>query len=88
MLLLWVEDTEILSPCPMTTLDSNHATHKSKIRPNQKTVQFALMDAPNLALTDNTFDTIVATFVFCSVSDPVKGLKEEFEEKKRDLGLG
>ncbi len=34
------------------------------------------MDVQNLSFEDNTFDTIVATFVFCSVPDPTKGLKE------------
>lgn len=33
-------------------------------------------DAQNLAYHDNFFDTVVATFVFCSVPDPVKGLQE------------
>jgi len=34
------------------------------------------MDVQNLSFEDNTFDTIVATFVFCSVPDPIRGLKE------------
>jgi ubiquinone/menaquinone biosynthesis C-methylase UbiE len=33
-------------------------------------------DAQNLVYPDNFFDTAVATFVFCSVPDPVKGLRE------------
>ena len=33
-------------------------------------------DAQNLSFPDNSFDTVVATFVFCSVPDPVQGLKE------------
>jgi ubiquinone/menaquinone biosynthesis C-methylase UbiE len=33
-------------------------------------------DAENLPYPDNVFDTVVATFVFCSVPDPVKGLRE------------
>ncbi len=31
-------------------------------------------DVQNLSFEDDTFDTVVATFVFCSVPDPVKGL--------------
>ncbi len=39
-------------------------------------VELALMDAERLALADAAFDTVVATFVFCSVADPVAGLRE------------
>ena len=35
-----------------------------------------LMDAQNLGFQDNSFDTVVASLVFCTVPDPVKGLKE------------
>lgn len=34
------------------------------------------MDVQNLTFEDDTFDTTVATFVFCSVPDPKKGLRE------------
>lgn len=34
------------------------------------------MDAQQMDFPDNTFDYVVATCVFCSVPDPVKGLKE------------
>lgn len=34
------------------------------------------MDAQFLDFTDNSFDSAVATFVFCSVPDPVQGLRE------------
>ena len=34
------------------------------------------MDVQNLEFEDNTFDTVVASFVFCSVPDPVHGLME------------
>ena len=33
-------------------------------------------DAQALDFPDNSFDTAVATFVFCSVPDPVRGLRE------------
>lgn len=33
-------------------------------------------DVQALAFPDHSFDTIVATFVFCSVPDPVRGLEE------------
>ncbi|SDD71948.1 class I SAM-dependent methyltransferase [Sporomusa acidovorans] len=34
------------------------------------------MDAQNMSFPDNTFDTVISTCVFCSVPDPVQGLKE------------
>jgi len=34
------------------------------------------MDVQGLEFPDNNFDTVVASFVFCSVPDPVKGLTE------------
>ena len=34
------------------------------------------MDVQDLEFPDNTFDTVVATFVFCSVPDQVLGLRE------------
>src|SRR5699024_12044622 len=34
------------------------------------------MDAEKMDFPDNTFDNVVSTCVFCSVTDPVKGLKE------------
>ncbi|MDA1215268.1 MAG: class I SAM-dependent methyltransferase [Chloroflexi bacterium] len=39
-------------------------------------VDLALMDAQHLDYPDATFDWAVATFVFCSVPDPIKGLRE------------
>ncbi len=34
------------------------------------------MDVQNMSFLDASFDTVVATFVFCSVPDPVQGLQE------------
>jgi ubiquinone/menaquinone biosynthesis C-methylase UbiE len=34
------------------------------------------MNAEELAFPDNSFDTVFASFVFCSVPDPVRGLRE------------
>ena len=39
-------------------------------------VELRLMDAQRLDFPDATFDAAVATFVFCSVPDPVQGLRE------------
>lgn len=39
-------------------------------------VRLLQMDVQNLEYADNTFDAVVATFVFCSVPDPLLGLAE------------
>ena len=39
-------------------------------------VDLRLMDAQRLEFTDGAFDAAVATFVFCSVPDPLLGLRE------------
>ncbi|MGD0274758.1 MAG: methyltransferase domain-containing protein [Syntrophales bacterium] len=41
-------------------------------------------DAQSLKFPDNSFNTVVATFVFCSVPDPIKGLKEIHRVVKPD----
>jgi phosphatidylethanolamine/phosphatidyl-N-methylethanolamine N-methyltransferase len=40
------------------------------------TVGLQVMDAQNLRFPTATFDTVVATFVFCSVPEPIQGLRE------------
>ena len=42
----------------------------------EKPVALLPMDAQALAFPDEAFDAVVATFVFCSVPDPVLGLRE------------
>lgn len=49
---------------------------KAKAKQLDKKVDLRLMDAHKLEFPDETFDTIVTTCVFCSVPDPIKGLKE------------
>lgn len=39
-------------------------------------VELLEMDIQNLSFPDDTFDTVFATFVFCSVPDPIRGLEE------------
>ena len=41
-----------------------------------------LMDAEHLTFPDDAFDEAVATFVFCSVPDPVAGLREALRVTK------
>ena len=49
---------------------------KEKAAAQQVRVDLKQMDVQNLDLADNSFDSVVASFVFCSVPDPVRGLKE------------
>jgi ubiquinone/menaquinone biosynthesis C-methylase UbiE len=50
------------------------ATHK-KCRKNIS-VDLMLLDIQSLCYADNSFDTVIGSFVFCSVPLPLKGLKE------------
>lgn len=49
---------------------------KEKAEKYIKKVVLLQMDAQNMNFTDNTFDTVFTTCVYCSVPDPIKGLKE------------
>lgn len=49
---------------------------KDKAIKQKVKVRLQQMDVQNLEFEDNTFDTVVASFVFCSVPDPVRGLME------------
>jgi len=52
------------------------ARAKKKAAKEKVQVDLQQMDVQNLEFADNTFDTVVASFVFCSVPDPILGLKE------------
>lgn len=52
------------------------ALAKAKQQSKQVSVHLDLMDIERLYYADNSFDTVVATFVFCSVPAPRKGLRE------------
>ncbi len=49
--------------------------HERAVKDNVNVDQ-ALMDAQKLAFPDDTFDSVLATYVFCSVPDPIAGLRE------------
>jgi phosphatidylethanolamine/phosphatidyl-N-methylethanolamine N-methyltransferase len=49
---------------------------KRKVEASGVEVDLVEMDVQNLAFPDHSFDTVLATFVFCSVPDPVQGLRE------------
>ncbi len=48
----------------------------AKARRRNMNVSLNMMDAESLCYGDNCFDTVVASFVFCSVPHPHKGLRE------------
>ena len=50
-------------------------------------VDLVLADAQRLPFRDGVFDAAAATFVFCSVPDPVQGLREVRRVVRRDGGL-
>ncbi|WP_034552064.1 class I SAM-dependent methyltransferase [Carnobacterium funditum] len=71
-LVLYPEDLEI------TGIDFSEkmlekAIQKTKGKENIRLIE---MDAQDMSFADDTFDTVVTSCVFCSVPDPVKGLKE------------
>ncbi len=49
---------------------------REKAKKQKVKVGLQQTDVQNMSFEDNTFDTVVATFVFCSVPDPIKGLQE------------
>ncbi|MFG6114668.1 class I SAM-dependent methyltransferase [Halobacillus sp. MO56] len=49
---------------------------RNKARKLPQSFDLIEMDAQQMEFPDNTFDTVVSTCVFCSVPDPVQGLKE------------
>ena len=55
---------------------------KRKQERKQITVHLDCMDVQTLCYADNSFDTVVASFVFCSVPQPRKGLKELYRVLK------
>lgn len=63
----------------MTAIDiSDRMIAKARARAERKhvAVDLTLMDAQHLDFADDSFDAVVATCVFCSVPDPVAGLRE------------
>lgn len=49
---------------------------KEKLKKHKSNATLRLMDAQHMEFDDNTFDAVVTTCVFCSVPDPIAGLKE------------
>lgn len=53
-----------------------HAKEKIIRENSPYPIELIEADIQNLPFPDDTFDSIVSTCVFCSVPDPIKGLKE------------
>ena len=49
---------------------------REKAQKQDLKVHLFQMDVQNLEFEDNTFDTVVSSFVFCSVPDPARALME------------
>ncbi len=63
----------------ITAIDFSEAMLKqAKIKKERKqvNVELDLIDVQSLPYANNSFDTVIASFVFCSVPAPAKGLKE------------
>lgn len=52
-----------------------HAKNKLK-KLDKQNIALQVADTQALPFEDNSFDYVIATFVFCSVPDPVKGFEE------------
>ena len=71
----------------VTAIDfSEKMLEKAAIRAQtlSKKVDLRLMDVQGLQFPDEFFDTVITTCVFCSVPDPIKGLKEIKRVCKKD----
>ena len=52
------------------------AKARERAEKSRAKVELRKMDAQRLEAPDNSFDSTLSTFVFCSVPDPIAGLKE------------
>ncbi len=65
--------------CEVTAIDFSKgmlAQARKKLSLAKVPITLLEMDAQAMTFPDNAFDTVLATCVFCSVPDPIKGLKE------------
>lgn len=63
----------------ITAIDfSDRMLARARERASRQKVNVRLeqMDVQHLVFADNSFDTVIDSFVFCSVPDPIRGLKE------------
>lgn len=67
------------SDCQVTGIDLSPGMldkARAKAKKLKVPVELLEMDAQNMTFPDRHFDSVVATCVFCSVPDPIQGLKE------------
>lgn len=57
---------------------------RNKLKNYNGNIKLRREDTQNLSFKDETFDTIFASWVFCSVADPIKGLSELRRVLKKD----
>ncbi len=57
-------------------IDFSEGMLSKAIRKNTNNVKLSLMDVEKLEFPAESFDTVITTFVFCSVPHPIEGLKE------------
>lgn len=67
------DDTEVVG---IDISDKMLLRAEKKARKYNKKIVLEKADVQNLNFPDDTFDTVVSTCGFCSVTDPVKGLEE------------
>ena len=60
----------------MVAIDFSAAMLQRAIARNSRQIPLLMADAQRLSFESGHFDEVVATFVFCSVPDPVLGLQE------------
>ena len=73
---VWVAGIDISAPMLKRAADRIAARSARGVEDPEADVGLAQMDAERLGFPDGTFDAAVATFVFCSVPDAVRGLEE------------
>ncbi len=54
-----------------------------RVKENKKVVHLIQADAESLPFKDGVFDAIISTYVFCSVENPINGLKELYRVLKK-----
>ncbi len=57
---------------------------KVRVKKSKAIVNLVQMDAESLGFSSDTFDAAVATYVFCSVENPISGLRELRRVLKKD----